>query len=401
MQDLPEPILKIISDSYDSYDEQISRLIHIGEISEKELNMKNALIQQIKEKEFDSVLTHLPGLVMWLSRDLKYLGVNDNISKAFGKTREEIIGKSIDTDLGLDNSSLVEKVQEFKNSSKEEDNFEFILNLLDSQRHIITFIQKFDEGSKILLMGIDTTETIKMQQELEEGRAIETHNARLISLGEMSASIAHEINNPLATLEGNLLLLRKNVQEPSGLSRLDKCDDALQRITTILTNIKLMSRNTQNDQTQIVSLRNIIDTSLELIYQKTKDRNISIKIDVENDFQIKCHISEMIQVFHNLFNNSIDAIAHQSEQWLKISARAEENNIIIKIIDSGEGIPDKVLSQLFKPFFTTKPIGKGTGLGMGISLKIVNKHGGILYYDKTNTNTCFIITLPQASPLAS
>jgi PAS domain S-box-containing protein len=396
IKDIPESMLEIISQNYQSYDEHITRLNRIIEINEKELQQKNDLIHEIQEKEFESVLGHLPGLVMWFSIDMTYLGANDNFLKLVGFPREQVVGKTISTVFAGKNLSFTERLGSFSASHTDEESFEFVFEGDGFSKNIVVHLQKFEKGEKVIVMGIDTTETIMLQQELEDGRAIVTHNARLISLGEMSATIAHEISNPLSILSGNLALLKIGTKEPVLIERIDRCENSLTRIVSILTNIKLLSRNTQNDQMEIVSLQNIVKNSLELIYQKTQQRSIKITLSFQDDYHVDCHISELIQVFHNMLNNAVDAIESLTEQWLKIEAHLVDTTIILKIIDSGSGIEEKVLAKLFEPFFTTKPIGKGTGLGMGISTKIIKKHGGILYYDKTNQNTCFVIELPLA-----
>jgi C4-dicarboxylate-specific signal transduction histidine kinase len=116
---------------------------------------------------------------------------------------------------------------------------------------------------------------------------------------------------------------------------------------------------------------------------------------------IDCRAVQVSQVIINLLSNSMDAIDHLSEKWIKLSIRAlDDNTVLIKVRDSGHGIPNDVVEKMMNPFFTTKAVGKGTGLGLSISLGIIDEHKGKLYYQLVDNHTEFVIELPmKAQPL--
>mgnify|MGYP002379626817 FL=1 len=95
----------------------------------------------------------------------------------------------------------------------------------------------------------------------------------------------------------------------------------------------------------------------------------------------------MVQVLVNILNNGHDAVLELNERWIRI----EVSDRVIKIIDSGTGIPKNIAEKLMQPFFTTKPVGKGIGLGLSISKGIIEKHGGEIFIDSHHSNTCFVI----------
>ena len=109
---------------------------------------------------------------------------------------------------------------------------------------------------------------------------------------------------------------------------------------------------------------------------------------------IFCRHVQISQVFLNLFSNSYDAVEHLSERWIQIDCAKNENFLILRIIDSGSGIPNEIQEKIFQPFYTTKEIGRGTGLGLSISNTIINNHKGKFTIDNNFPNTCFIVSLP-------
>jgi C4-dicarboxylate-specific signal transduction histidine kinase len=106
-------------------------------------------------------------------------------------------------------------------------------------------------------------------------------------------------------------------------------------------------------------------------------------------------------VLVNLLHNADDAIAQLEKKWIRICVSQQKNFVEIKVIDSGAGISAAVNQKLFQPFFTTKAIGKGTGMGLSISLGIMRAHGGECFVDSTCPNTCFVLRLPQKQILTA
>ena len=115
--------------------------------------------------------------------------------------------------------------------------------------------------------------------------------------------------------------------------------------------------------------------------------NISIKGD-----QV-----QLSQVFINLLNNSYDALCDAQNKWIKIELKESDTEFLISFIDNGAGIQEDIKQKIFNPFFTTKEFGKGTGLGLGISKAIMEKHNGELLLDSTHPHTCFIVKLPRTN----
>jgi signal transduction histidine kinase len=261
-------------------------------------------------------------------------------------------------------------------------------------------LQKIEFGKKVIIVGIDLTEKIKLQNQIDSARAIEVQNAKLVSLGELAAGVGHEINNPLMIISGNVIRIRKDVESIDVITsnqlslKIDKIENAIGRITKILSNLKLLSRNTETDAFEKTSLNKLIESSLELIHHRTLESKIKITASIDSNLVINCLPPELLQVFYNLLNNSIDALSNLETQWIEINCDQLSDKVLIRFLDSGPGIDQQKISKLFEPFFTTKAPGLGTGLGLSICRNIIEKHNGRIYYNPNITHTCFVIELP-------
>lgn len=225
---------------------------------------------------------------------------------------------------------------------------------------------------------------------------------KMASLGEMAGSIAHEINNPLAIIQGTAhkMLIRLRLEE---LNREELKQTACtilktaERITRIIHSLKFVARDGSMDPFVNSSIRSIVDETLALCESKLKNENIDIDAkSVPADLYCVCRAVQISQVLINLINNAVDAIRDLPEKWIRIEASLQDGWIEIAVTDSGHGIPKDLADKIMKPFFTTKGIGKGTGLGLSISLGIAHAHGGALQLDESSPHTRFILRLPQA-----
>jgi predicted CoA-binding protein len=141
-----------------------------------------------------------------------------------------------------------------------------------------------------------------------------------------------------------------------------------------------------------VDIHEGLDNTLVMLRSKLRS-GITVRREyAENLPHIQAYGSELNQVWTNIIDNAVDAMDNQGE--LVLRTRQEENWVIVEIQDSGPGIPEEIQSKIFSPFFTTKPVGKGTGLGMNISYNIILKHGGEIKIFSRPGNTCFQVWLP-------
>ncbi len=245
-------------------------------------------------------------------------------------------------------------------------------------------------------IGLLAKSTNQMLDEIEKLRAEKYHSDKMISLGEMASGIAHEINNPITIINASTFILKKNNMNLND-KYIQNIDRAVQRISQIMSGLKAVSTDPLYDDLLLCPLKDIISDALVVISEKLKSNGVKLNVNLEGPLfltQIKCVRAQMSQVFLSLLNNSFEAIKNLDNKWINIEVSTINDSLVIRFIDSGEGITQEIRSKIFQPFFTTKEIGEGPGLGLSLSFTIIKRHLGDFYFDEHFQNTCFVIKLP-------
>jgi len=226
-------------------------------------------------------------------------------------------------------------------------------------------------------------------QDLQSAQTQLVQSAKMASLGELVAGVAHEINNPLAFVLSHLETIRRSLDQfrvelPSEVpqpaedhwqrisSRLGETQVGLGRIRDLVLKLRTFSRLDEGER-KVVSIRECIESVLTILGHRLRDQ-VTIVTQLGAPDMLDCFPSLLNQVLLNLVANSIDAIEGQGT--VTITTGAEGQAFIITIADTGSGIPAELRERVLEPFFTTKPVGQGTGLGLSIAYSIIRKHEG-------------------------
>lgn len=295
---------------------------------------------------------------------------------------------------------------------------------------------------------IDRTRELSLTlKQLQQSQLQLVQTEKMSSLGQLIAGVAHEINNPISFIDGNIDHFDNYAQDLLGVvqaykthypdppetlqSTLDDVDlDFLQsdlinllhsmkvgtaRIVKIVLSLRNFSRLDES-AFKAVDLHEGIDNTLLILQHRLKAQPDSPAIEVVKNYAqlppVDCYPGQLNQVFMNLLANAIDALEEESGQTGELSLRAQpgtiwistqsatEDRVQIVIADNGAGMPGTVRSRIFDPFFTTKPIGKGTGLGLSISHQIIkDKHNGTMVCNSTvGEGTKFVMEIPICQP---
>lgn len=235
---------------------------------------------------------------------------------------------------------------------------------------------------------------LKKNEELLQEQTKSLQNAKLASLGQISAGIAHEINNPLATISGAIQLLPSSINDTEKFNRkVDIIKKSIKRVDKIIKGLRKFSRSTTENTRIEVKLHTVVEEALTLTEAKAKHAEVKIETELDKNLISSCDEIEIEQVLVNLISNAIDAIKNLETKWIKIVLKQENDMCLLHVIDSGRGISPEIEKKLFEPFFTTKPVGEGTGLGLSISKGIIEDHGGQLQINSKFENTCFEIRI--------
>ena len=232
----------------------------------------------------------------------------------------------------------------------------------------------------------DIRERKKLQKEMERAK-------ELAMIGQLAAGIAHALNTPLASILLTAQMVKEDSETPAIKQELERIERQTTRCKEIVKNLLNLARpsGTYREPRDINQLIGEVIHGIEMVL---KEQAIQIITDLQPELPLlDCNPQEIEEVLNNLLSNARDAISQSGT--IKITTRMEEDELIIKVQDTGKGISADYLTHIFDPFFTTKEIGKGSGLGLALCDRIIRGHGGdITVESQLGLGTTFQIILP-------
>ncbi len=355
-----------------------------------------------------------------------------------------------------DSSLIRQRIQEGENNTERillnfvnADHIPFTLDcILDIQSDHFTIIGEIPKKHETMLeeellrlnneLALLTRENVKKKRalektltELKQAQTMLIHQEKMASLGQMTAGIAHEINNPIAFVKNNQESLQRDFEDLLGFihsieesllqistlssninhiisTKADEIDleyliqnipkklhanlKGLDRVKEIVTNLRNFSRLDEGDF-KWCSITEGIEATILFLTPLIKKHHVQIETDYQLSEPVYCSPGALNQAVSNIIANAIQA--SPSDEIVRVSTRKEATNAIIRIEDHGPGIPEELHWKVFEPFFTTKPVGSGTGLGLSIAHQIVHSHQGEIRIDTPpKGGTTFIIQFP-------
>jgi signal transduction histidine kinase len=244
-------------------------------------------------------------------------------------------------------------------------------------------------------------ESRQAYEHLKHFQAQMIQTEKLVSLGQLAAGAAHEINNPLTGILGYSDILADD-QTLGGRQRAlaEKVRALAKRIQALVTNLLSFARRVPFEKIHL-DVNHVLDTALHLSNLDLRAQKIAAEVISDADLPpIYGDANQVLQVFFNLISNAADALEEAGGGSLVVRTSHKDSRVIIEFSDTGPGI--KSPSQVFDPFFTTKPVGKGTGLGLSICYGIVQEHGGtISCFNRPEGGATFVVAFPAAPPATS
>jgi signal transduction histidine kinase len=231
-------------------------------------------------------------------------------------------------------------------------------------------------------------------QNLQRLQAQLVHTEKLVSLGQLAAGAAHEINNPLAAILGFSDLLADDSTLPErARSTAAKIRDQARRTKTLVSNLLSFARQVPPERT-LLDINTVVSNAVQLRALDLRPAGPRIELQLESVLPgVRGDGNQLLQVFFNIISNAIDALENVTNGILTIKTIRDRTNVVILFADNGPGLKDP--HRVFDPFYTTKPVGKGTGLGLSICFGIVQEHAGkILCYNGQQGGAVFRVELP-------
>ncbi len=351
-----------------------------------------ALLKEFNESIVESVNV---GLIA-VDEDGCITRCNSSFEQMFGFNRDEAVGRAIndvfDADFAFSLESLLGKsswhLTDTRNAYKLEttkhDGEPIILNVAIAPLRTADRSQK---GAIVVLENV--TSRVKLEEGLQQ-------NEKLSSIGLLAAGVAHEVNTPLTGVSSYTQMLLGMIPESDPKHELlQKVHKQTERATNIVGNLLNFSRAGNSGDFSEVDINKLLDDTLQLLEPQIRKSNVEIKRSYsESPPMISGNPGKLQQVFTNIIINAQDAIINEGTITLETET-SDEAEVIIRITDTGEGIDPENLSKIYDPFFTTKGVGSGTGLGMAVTYGIVQEHAGTIdVTSEKGAGTSFELVFP-------
>jgi C4-dicarboxylate-specific signal transduction histidine kinase len=263
-----------------------------------------------------------------------------------------------------------------------------------------------ERGNVVRVVGtaIDITGRKEMLAQIEASRGKMAASARLSALGMMAGGVAHEINNPLAIIHAAAADLLRRIKEEGSVPVAiverngERILDTTNRITRIIRSMRQLAREGSQDRVRPASVAKIVQETLEVCEERFKSHSINLLLPkIDPAVMVSCRDVQIGQVLFNLLQNAFDAIVDlPGERWIRLEVTLDAGSAVFSIIDSGPGVPAELKTKIMEPFFTTKEVGKGIGLGLSLSRTIVEEHGGKLKLTDEAGHPRFSFRIPLA-----
>ena len=383
---------------------------------EEKVEEKTKEVRSLQEYT-ESILMSMPDILLIFSDELKVEYVNEAFEKLTGTSATKARAKTLTT-IGLQCNdqwqSVMQELNAYSNGSKVETSktAKVILGNQGARdplapksagpswetKNVVTF-----ENRVFAYQFFDVAITVKkkrriglLMKEITEQKSLQdqlTMAEKLSGLGTLAAGIAHEMNNPLFSIMGlTETILEEN--DPEKIKTYSKkVLEKSKHMASIILNMSGYSRSGANDQMGDVNINERLDASIEMALLASYSDDIEVEKYYSQLPLIKAKPEEIQQIYLNIIRNAVQAMDGKGK--LKISSSRKNGKIVTIIEDTGPGIPHEYLSKVFDPFFTTKDQGKGTGLGLNIVHRLIEKYGGNISIESTvGEGTTFTITFP-------
>ena len=353
------------------------------------------------EKKYYAIFNNIPNCIFVIDSDtLKIRDCNESVEFNYGYKKKELINKLF-TDLFMDKDKT-----ECASLIKTKNNLEKIQHKHKDGATLFTNIRvsllEYHNGNQLIISCTNITDKIETEQQLIQA-------SKLTTLGEMATGVAHELNQPLSVIKTASTFIMKKISKNEQINDdtlstlLKKVDNNVDRASDIINHMRQFSRKSGLNMEKI-QINDIVTSASQIFHQQLKIRGIKVIKETDQDLPVVIgDPNRLEQVFINLILNARDAI---EEKWgdredqsdtkkITIKTYSDKKYVFVEVIDTGTGINDTIAEKIFEPFYTTKEVGKGTGIGLSISYGIIKDCKGIIYTDREKKDgAAFIIKFP-------
>ena len=346
------------------------------------------------EARYARLVESAPDGIFTLDEAGRFTSVNRALEAAYGRTREQIIGREFVLLVDPRDRIVSWRAFEEAKATGQSRRVELRYTAPDGQERRASLMASpfHDRGGAVSVLGVvrDVTDEQRLTEQL-------LRQEKLAAIGQLVSGVAHELNNPLAGVMAfaQLLLAGPGLEEEQRRS-VETIHQESRRAAKIVSNLLTFAR--QHPPARVATdLNQVLVDTLELRRYALRLHEIEVDTALDPDLPMTwADSSQMQQVLLNLIGNAEQALVDwDGPRRITVSTTRRDDTIVLRVSDSGPGIPEPLLAQVFNPFFTTKPVGQGTGLGLSISDGIVREHGGRIRVTSTlGAGAMFVVEMP-------
>ncbi|OGO01578.1 MAG: hypothetical protein A2Y59_04460 [Chloroflexi bacterium RBG_13_52_14] len=391
-----DPSLRMLETGKDELSKlavDINRMLEALEQSRETLRQSERQYAALVASLTDAVLKIKESMIVWC---------NDKVEEIYGYKREELLGREIS--IIYPESANPEFLKRASNTIKREGFFSDICRVRKKNGDMVDLeyiISLIPGTNPVELVAVVRDITERKRAELERQKLEEQLNitSRLAAIGELAAGVAHELNNPLAAIQGFAQLLTvKDDLDGTTKKQVETIHKEARRAAKITQGLLSFAREHKPDK-HLISVNEVVVSTLDMCAYGIKANNIDLVVELAPDLpKTMADFQQMQQVFLNIINNAEQAMMEAHGKG-KLLVKTLEVDDMIRIVftDDGPGISEQNLKKIFQPFFTTKDVGKGTGLGLSVCYGIVESHHGHIYAEsKLSEGATFVVEIPMA-----
>jgi PAS domain S-box-containing protein len=374
----------------------------------RDITAERMAVDTLRESEqrFVSFMDNNPAAAVIKDSEGRYVYINKPFEKYFQTASADVLGKK-DQDLYLPDQAAVlrehdalvlaeNRAMEFMETVRTPDG-------VDREWMVFKFPVRGRKGDVFVgVVGVDVTDQKRLQASMIQSE-------KLSAVGQLAAGVAHEINNPLGVILGFAQGAAKRLatEDPMTLA-ITSIEREAKRCKNLVQDLLTFSRTSISGR-ESMDLNHAVEGALSLVEARAKVCKVELKKELGAGLPTFAGNQNQIQqVVVNLANNAMDAMPQGGTLSVSSSTVEEKGRtwLLLRVADSGEGIPPEIVPRIFEPFFTTKPVGKGTGLGLSLVYEIVKKHQGDVTVESRKGLTRFDVRFPaerqaQAAPRTS
>jgi PAS domain S-box-containing protein len=352
------------------------------------------------EERLAAFLRHAPVGMYLKGPDGRYRMVNPEMTRVVGRPEQEIVGRSADELFSPDEAAMIGRHDAEIRATLQPKAVEEFLD--DRDRYAWSLVMRFPvigpDGISIAGFDIDISEQKRAEAELQRSRDALHQAEKLAAMGSLLAGVSHELNNPLAAVIGQAIMLEEDLAGQPHAARAAKIRSAAERCGRIVQTFLAMARQRPANRTPLC-LNDVLANALELTEYSLRSTGIRVERRLDPDLPLIIGDADQLhQAVVNLIINAQQALdGVEGDRRLTVQSEADGDGVHLHLADNGPGVPRELQGRIFEPFFTTKPTGAGTGIGLSFALGIVEAHQGRISLMPSDRGAHFRLSFPIAS----